>query len=61
MRPEFLALLVSNLPNSYELGETIRKFYFFYKDNSSTMTTEELETTFIKTYIKKEINFQKIG
>lgn len=53
MRPEFLALLVSNLPNSYELGETIRKFYFFYKDNSSTMTIEELETTFIKTYIKK--------
>ena len=61
MTPEFLALLVLNLPNSYELGETIRKFHFFYADNSNTMTIAEIETAFIKNHLKKGINFQKVG
>ena len=59
MTPEFLTLLIQKYPNSYELGEMIRKFHFLYKDNELTLGTKEIEQMFIEKYIGKEIHFQK--
>ena len=61
MTPELLQLLVFNFPNGYELGELIRKFYFFHKDHKESYNLLEIEDLFIKTHITKKINFQKIS
>ena len=37
MTAEFLTLLIQQYPNSYELGEMVRKFYFLYKENELTL------------------------
>jgi hypothetical protein len=61
MTPEFLDLLIRKLPNSYELGETIRKFHFFYNEKETSMNLFEIENEFIKTHFGKDISFQKVG
>jgi hypothetical protein len=61
MTPEFLQLLVKRFPNSYELGETVRKFHFFYNEKETLMNLFEIENEFIKIYIDKGIDFQKVG
>ena len=61
MTPEFLQLLIKKFPNDYDLGENIRKFYFFYNERETSMNISEIENEFIKTYIDKDINFQKVG
>lgn len=60
MTPEFLNLLIQQYPNNYQLGEIVRKFYFFYRENELTLGTKEIEQMFIKKYINKEIHFQKV-
>lgn len=59
MTTEFLTLLIQRYPNSYELGETVRKFYFFYKENELILGIREIEQMFIERYIGKGIYFQK--
>lgn len=54
MTPEFLNLFIQHYPNSYELGEMVRKFYFFYKENELILGTKEIEQTFIKTHLTKK-------
>lgn len=59
MTPKFLTLLIQQYPNSYELGEMIRKFHYLYKENELTLGTKEIEQLFIEKYIDKGIHFQK--
>lgn len=59
MTTEFLTLLIQRYPNSYELGETVRNFYFFYKENELILGIREIEQMFIERYIGKGIHFQK--
>lgn len=59
MTPEFLTLLIQQYPNSYELGEMIRRFHYLYKENELTLGTKEIEQLFIEKYIDKGIHFQK--
>lgn len=59
MTAEFLTLLIQQYPNSYELGEMVRKFYFLYKENELTLEIREIEQMFIEKYIDKGIHFQK--
>jgi hypothetical protein len=61
MTPELLQLLVSKFPNSYDLGELVRKFYLFHDDNKESHDLLEIEHRFIETYIMKRISFQKVG
>jgi len=59
MTPEFLELLQRKFPNNYELGEIVRKYYFFYKENEPKMFSYEIEHLFIKTIFNEPISFQK--
>ena len=59
MTPEFLTLLIQQYPNSYELGEIIKKFHYLHKENELTLGTKEIEQLFIEKYIDKGIHFQK--
>jgi hypothetical protein len=59
MTPEFLTLLIQQYPNSYELGDMIRKFHYLYKENELTLGTKEIEQLFIERYFNKRIHFQK--
>ena len=59
MTPEFLTLLIQQYPNSYELGDMIRKFHYLYKENELTLGTKEIEQLFIESYFNKGIHFQK--
>ncbi len=60
MTPEFLKLLIKKFPNNYELGEIVRKYNSFYKENEVLMNLFDIEDKFIKTYISNDINFQKV-
>lgn len=60
MTSEFLRLLVLKYPNSYELGEVIRKFYFFFKEHKSSMSLIDIENEFSKKYVNTEFHFQKL-
>ncbi len=61
MTSEFLELLIKKFPNDYELGNITRMFYFFYKEKEQTMNLFDIEDSFIKTYIGKDISFQKVS
>lgn len=54
MTPNFLNLIIITFPNSYELGETVRKFYYFYKSNIGSMDIESIEKEFTKLYLTKK-------
>jgi hypothetical protein len=60
MTPEFLKLLIKKFPNNYELGEIIRRYNFFYKENEVLMNLSDIQDKFIKTYIGNDISFQKV-
>lgn len=50
MTSNFLKLIIQRYPNSYELGEAIRKFYFLCEDNK-TLDITEIERLFINKHI----------
>lgn len=52
MTPDFLKLLIQRYPNSYELGEMVRKFHFLYNENQNLMLIE-IERMFIEKYVNK--------
>jgi hypothetical protein len=58
MTLKLLQLIISRFPNNFELGELIRKFYFFHKENEF-LEIHEIEDRFIKKHINSDISFQK--
>jgi hypothetical protein len=53
MTPDFLKILIQKYPNSYELGEMIKRFHFLYIENENTKMLIEIERMFIDKYVNK--------